>query len=64
MTDLIPNVKGPKLLPFPHDIQDIEFAQLLSSAEDSSPSDVPHSKVFKVRLGGKDYALKVVSRFS
>ena len=60
----IPNVKGPKLKPFPDDIEDMIFMRLLSSQEPYTSGSIPHGHVFKVRLRSKEYALKVVSRLS
>ena len=61
MRDLVPNVKGPKLRPFHGDIKDIELVRPLGSGKNHSTDHIPHGRVFKVKLGLKQYALKVVS---
>ena len=65
MLALIPDVKGPKLFAFREDLQNLIFVRLLSSEDDDSASQTPHSRVFEVKLSAernaKHYALKVVS---
>lgn len=54
----LPRVQGPKLEPFQGTTSaDIQFLEFLGSAEDLD------SKVWKARMNGHIYALKVVSRF-
>ena len=60
MTNLVPNVRGPKLAEFPEDISSLKFVRLLSSEENYSPNSIPHSKVFAVKIDKTQYALKVV----
>lgn len=52
----LPECECPKLEPFPHDLaaDDVEFLSLL---------DVPsaHASIFKIKIGEKFYALKLVS---
>ena len=61
MTDLVPDVKGPKLSAFSRDNHDdIIFLRLLSSEEQYGSSSGPHGRVFEVKIGAKRYALKIV----
>ena len=64
MTDLVPNVNGPKLSPFNGNLQDLIFIRQLSSDEDYTPDRIPHSRVFEVKFSlerkAKKYALKIV----
>ena len=55
---LLPCCSGPKLGPFSLKDLDIEFIELLSS-----PATAADSHVFRIRIGGDEYALKVVSIF-
>jgi len=62
MAKLIPDIRGPKLPEFQGDLKDIEFVSLLSpSQQNSSSENIPHSRVFQIKTGGKRYALKIVS---
>ncbi|KAI1740825.1 hypothetical protein F4680DRAFT_417887 [Xylaria scruposa] len=62
MSDALPQSKGPKLPPFRGAIENVEFLKVLSSDQsDLSTGDIPHSRVFQVRIDGKLYSLKVVS---
>lgn len=61
MEELIPNIQGPKLFPFPGNFSRAQFVKLLSSeVELNSSSEGPHSRVFQVILNGKNYAVKIV----
>ena len=60
MSNLVPNVRGPKLAEFSEDISSLKFIRLLSSEEKHSPNSIPDSKVFAVKMGKAQYALKVV----
>ncbi|KAI1123486.1 kinetochore Sim4 complex subunit FTA2-domain-containing protein [Nemania abortiva] len=65
MADLIPDIKGPKLSPFRGDIENVEFLKELGPDKSGwSSEDVPHSRVFRVRIERKQYALKVFNFFS
>ncbi|KAI1503359.1 kinetochore Sim4 complex subunit FTA2-domain-containing protein [Biscogniauxia marginata] len=60
MAELIPNIQGPKLFPFPGNFARAQFVKLLSSeVELNSSSEGPHSRVFQVILEGKKYAVKI-----
>ncbi|RYC63568.1 hypothetical protein CHU98_g2631 [Xylaria longipes] len=62
MSDAIPNIDGPKLPPFRGAIENIEFLKVLGPDESGwSSEDIPHSRVFQVRIDGNQYSLKVVS---
>jgi Kinetochore Sim4 complex subunit FTA2 len=51
----LPNAKGPKLNPFPHNGGHIEFLRLLGTGE--------HGYVFEVIIESQRCALKVVRSF-
>ena len=65
MTDLLPNVNGPKLFSFKKDLRNLIFVRQLSSDEDFTSDRIPHGRVFEVKFGlerkAKKYALKIVS---
>lgn len=63
MSDLIPQIRGPKLAPFIGDIQKLELVRLLGPdhSQSQSSGSAPHSKVFQVKIERKRYALKIVS---
>ena len=56
----LPQIDGPKLHVFPHHSQSLEFLQTISAFEQNAPDSGGDAHVFKVRIGGEDYALKVV----
>ncbi|KAF2762667.1 hypothetical protein EJ05DRAFT_471638, partial [Pseudovirgaria hyperparasitica] len=63
----LPPCEGPKLLPFKRHKGNIHFLKLLSSSprlDGSEGAEGGHSYVFKVRIGKKKYALKVVSKYA
>lgn len=59
MEDLkpLPDLDGPKLEPFGHDMvaDHVEFAEIVLT-----PSG--HARVIKIKIGDKFYALKIVSK--
>ncbi|KAI1129502.1 kinetochore Sim4 complex subunit FTA2-domain-containing protein [Nemania abortiva] len=58
-------ITGPKLKAFEGDMKSIQFKKFLGPSDDGqSPSQVPHSQVFKVTIEGKILALKVFNFFS
>ncbi|KAI1740341.1 kinetochore Sim4 complex subunit FTA2-domain-containing protein [Xylaria scruposa] len=64
-TPLPHRIVGPKLSPFNGSLDNIQFRKLLSSeAVDYSSGSIPHSRVFKVDIEGKTFALKVFNFFS
>lgn len=63
MTELIPDMRGPKLAAFRGNLENIEFLKLLGPDErDRSLGDVPHGRVFLARMDGIRYAIKIVSQ--
>lgn len=60
MTELIPDIRGPKLSRFLQDTRDFEFVRLLSAEDEPSLSEAAHSRVFEIKSGNKRFALKVV----
>ncbi|KAI0113651.1 kinetochore Sim4 complex subunit FTA2-domain-containing protein [Nemania sp. FL0031] len=65
MADLIPDTTGPKLSAFRGDIEKIEFLKYLGPDTSAfSREEVPHGRVFLVRIEGSQYALKVFNFFS
>ena len=62
--DHLPPVIGPKLQPFEHRRERVEFLSLLSQPESelSGGHSGGHAHVFKVNIRGEQYALKVVRR--
>ncbi|KAK8078432.1 hypothetical protein PG996_004602 [Apiospora saccharicola] len=65
MTQLIPDIRGPKLPPFQGDVENIEFMELLSpKRQDNSSDNIPHSRVFRIKVGGNRYALKIFNFFT
>lgn len=58
----LPNDKdkdGPRLSPCQYDVHDITFQKFLGPHRDSG--ELPHGRVFRVKIGSSVYALKVVS---
>lgn len=64
MSSLIPHIWGPKLAPFQGDVDGIEFVRLLGPEQGQtlSSGSIPHSRVFQVKIKGKNHVLKIVSR--
>ena len=60
--DPLPPGDGPSLAPFEHRKEPVEFLELLSLPEAEDSSKGGHGHVFKVRIKGSVYALKVVRR--
>jgi hypothetical protein len=67
MSDLIPDIRGPKLAPYEGDIHKIELVRLLGPDQSqtrrsgSGSGSAGHSKVFQVNIERKRYVLKIVS---
>ncbi|KAI0509720.1 kinetochore Sim4 complex subunit FTA2-domain-containing protein [Xylaria bambusicola] len=66
MEDMIPQeMKGPKLGPFRGNIDNIEFIKMLGPDERKlEEGDVPHARVFLVRINGRKYVIKIFNFFS
>ncbi|KAI0102200.1 kinetochore Sim4 complex subunit FTA2-domain-containing protein [Nemania sp. FL0031] len=63
------SINGPKLKAFEGDLKGIQFERFLGSDDELSSGEVRrgevrHGLVFKVRIGGKTFALKVFNFFS
>ncbi|KAI1199886.1 kinetochore Sim4 complex subunit FTA2-domain-containing protein [Nemania serpens] len=59
------SITGPKLKAFEGDIESIRFEDLLYSGDDEqSDGQIPHSRVFRVSIDGKTFALKIFNFFS
>ena len=58
----LPPVAGPKLYPFRHREDRIDFKKPLSRRPNDTKltGSIGHAHVFKVRIRGENYALKVV----
>ncbi|TGJ78808.1 hypothetical protein E0Z10_g9958 [Xylaria hypoxylon] len=65
MADMIPHMRGPKLSPFRGNIENIEFEKFLGPDERHlSSDDIPHGRVFQIRIDGIRYAMKIFNFFS
>ncbi|KAI0410872.1 kinetochore Sim4 complex subunit FTA2-domain-containing protein [Xylaria grammica] len=59
------SITGPKLKAFEGDIESVQFKKLLGPDDDEqSHSQIPHSRVFRVTIEGKTFALKIFNFFS
>ncbi|KAI1364089.1 kinetochore Sim4 complex subunit FTA2-domain-containing protein [Xylaria arbuscula] len=65
MGDMIPDIKGPKLSPFSGNLDNIDFIKSIGphESEKASSGDIPHARVFLVRIDGVRYVMKVFNFF-
>ncbi|KAJ3572381.1 hypothetical protein NPX13_g5064 [Xylaria arbuscula] len=65
MGDMIPDIKGPKLSPFSGNLDNIDFIKSIGphGSEKVSSGDIPHARVFLVRIDGVRYVMKVFNFF-
>jgi hypothetical protein len=66
MAQKLPTTEGPQLGPFKFrkksDMENIEFVSMLGPDQYTEDLDhIPHSRVFRIKIGHKNYILKVVS---
>ena len=63
MGGMIPaGIPGPKLCPFRGNFENIGFLRLLAPDEGQlEKGDIPHARVFLVKIGGVRYVMKIVS---
>ncbi|KAI1109565.1 kinetochore Sim4 complex subunit FTA2-domain-containing protein [Nemania sp. NC0429] len=58
-------ITGPKLKAFEGDIESIQFEDILHSDDDDEGREqIPHGRVFRVRIEGETFALKIFNFFS